>query len=57
MGSILALIDGVRSKMEHEQLNLSPGIKEMNTKKSRMDKGIPVDISILDEWKQIGFGC
>lgn len=57
LGSILALIDGVRSKMEHEQLNLSPGIKEMNTKKSRMDKGIPVDISILDEWKQIGFGC
>ena len=55
LDSILALINGVRSKMEDEQFNLSPGVKEIKTKMSRMKKGIPVDISILNEWKQIGF--
>jgi LDH2 family malate/lactate/ureidoglycolate dehydrogenase len=52
---VKSVIDISRSYLMPEQRSVSPGIKEMNTFAERMKKGIPVDETIINEWRELGF--
>ena len=55
ISGVKSVIDISRSYLTDEQLQTSPGIKEMKTYAKRIKEGIPVDVSILNEWKELGF--
>ena len=52
---VKSVINITRSNLENEQLSLSPGIKEFNSIEARSEEGIPVDDSIVNQWKEIGY--
>lgn len=53
--SLESLIEGIRKRMKPSQKDTSPGLKEMHTYNYRRINGVPVDDSILNEWKLEGF--
>ena len=48
-------IEITRKNLSEDQLNESPGIKEINFMNERKLNGIPVDSSILKQWIELGF--
>ena len=53
--SIEKTIEITRKNLSEDQLNESPGIKEINFMNERKLNGIPVDSSILKQWIELGF--
>lgn len=48
-------VKSIRSYLENDQLNNSPGIKELLTKKQRLKDGIPILDDVYLDWKNRGF--
>jgi len=52
---VKSVINLSRQNLSDKQLAVSPGLKELNSISERSFSGIPVDNSIIDGWKEIGF--
>ena len=48
-------VNSIRGYLHDDQLNVSPGLKELRTKKERLKNGIPVLEEIYLDWKKRGF--
>ena len=55
LNSLKNILNRTYMSVSPNQLNLLPGMKELNTKKKREKEGIPILREILKGWEEIGF--
>ncbi|MDA8624018.1 Ldh family oxidoreductase [Alphaproteobacteria bacterium] len=53
--NIWKVVQATRDRLETDQEKLSPGRKELQTRRARMVDGIPVQPEILSGWSKMGF--